>query len=72
MSCKSCQSTNQRVFESEVNIHFSEVQDLKRQPVLAFPSLVICLDCGFMESRMDEDQLRKLIEGGRGTKDVAD
>lgn len=72
MSCKSCQSTNQRVFESEVNIHFPELKDLKRQPALAFPNLVICLDCGFMESRIDEGQLHELIERRQGMKDAAD
>lgn len=72
MSCKLCQSTNQRVFESEVNIHFPELKDLKRQPVLAFPNLVICLDCGFVESRIDDSQLHELIEVGRETTDAAD
>jgi hypothetical protein len=66
MSCKSCQSTNQKTFESEINIHFPELSKLKSLPVLAFSKLVICLDCGFMESTLTDTELRELIEGSDG------
>jgi len=62
VSCKLCQSKNQRVFESEVNIHFPELKNLNRSPVLAFPNLVICLDCGFTEAQIEESELQELIE----------
>ena len=70
MPCRSCQSSNQRVFESEINVHFPALKDLRRKPVLTFPNVVICLDCGFMESKIDQDQLNELIEGDRETKDA--
>lgn len=68
MSCRSCQSKNQRVYESEVNIHFPEIDNVKKSPVLAFPNLVICLDCGFVESTITNSELQELVERTRETK----
>lgn len=61
MACKSCQSTNQRVFESEITIHFPQLKDVKRSPVVAFSDLVICLNCGFTETRVEDPELKALI-----------
>lgn len=63
MSCKLCQSTNQRLFPSEVNIHFSGLENLSKPTLLAFPKLLICLDCGFVESRIERTELRRLADG---------
>jgi len=62
MCCKSCQSTNQSKFPSEVNIHFRGPNNLTKPCVWAFPELVICLDCGFVESRVEGAELRRLAE----------
>ena len=72
VSCKSCESTNQRVFESEISIHFPEFKNLKRGPVLAFSDLVVCLDCGFTEARIEGAELRALIEDRDESKGAAD
>jgi len=61
MSCRSCGSSNQRQFSSEINIHFSI---LDKPGVMAFPTLVICLDCGFTELSIPETELRLLKEDG--------
>jgi hypothetical protein len=63
MSCKSCQSPNQCKFESEVSIYFPGLANLKKSPVLAYPHLQICLNCGFLESKLSDDELRELIQG---------
>jgi len=65
MSCRSCKSSNQRTYESEINIHFPEFNDLKKPPVLAFPNLVICLDCGFVETKITDSELQDLVERSR-------
>jgi hypothetical protein len=62
MFCRSCQSTNQSKFPSEVNIHFPGRNNLTKPCVWAFPELVICLDCGFLESRVEDAELRLLAE----------
>ena len=67
MSCKSCQSPNQYKFESEVSIYFPGLDNLKKPPVLAYPHLQICLNCGFLESKLSEEELRELVEGGGST-----
>jgi hypothetical protein len=61
MTCRSCQSENQKTFESEIDIHCSG-KDLQRLPVLVFPRLTICLDCGFVETVIAVDELKDLIE----------
>jgi hypothetical protein len=68
VSCKSCQSANQRVFESEITIHFPELKNLRRSPVVASPNLVICLNCGFTEARIEDRALQELIEDGDDSK----
>jgi hypothetical protein len=68
MSCRSCQSKNQRTYESEINVHFPELDNLKKPPVLAFSNLLICLDCGFVESTISDSELRELVERTRDIK----
>jgi hypothetical protein len=38
MSCKSCNSENQRRFNSEINVHLPGLKNLDKAPVLYFPS----------------------------------
>jgi hypothetical protein len=60
MTCRLCSSENQREFVSEMVIHFSGLQNMKKPKVLAFPKLRVCMDCGFTESTMRETELRLL------------
>ncbi|HEX8815885.1 MAG TPA: hypothetical protein VF753_10330 [Terriglobales bacterium] len=66
MSCKLCHSENQKTFESEASIHVSAPEDLMKLPIVTFPELLICLDCGYMESRLAAVDLRSLNEGSGG------
>ncbi len=61
MSCRSCGSSKQSQFGSEINIHFSS---LDKPTVMVFPMLVVCLDCGFTEFSIPEAEARLLEEGG--------
>jgi len=63
MSCKLCQSENQRRFNSEINIHRPGLNNLADPTVLVFPEIVVCLDCGFTEFPLEETELRRLAEG---------
>ena len=62
VSCKSCNSTNQSRFPAEIVIHFPGVRDLDRSQVWAFPSLLVCFDCGFTEFVIDEEERKQLTE----------
>jgi hypothetical protein len=60
MPCKSCQSKNQQQFPAEINVHFPGIKNLTKPTVWLFPKLLICLDCGFVEFRIGQDELRQL------------
>jgi hypothetical protein len=63
MSCKSCQSDNQREFNGELAIHFPGLNGLTKPIVWVFPKLVVCLDCGVAEFSILETELRVIREG---------
>lgn len=62
--CKSCHSKNQNRFSAEICIHLPGLKDLEVPAVFVFPTLVVCLDCGFAEFSIPESELRSLAEGG--------
>jgi hypothetical protein len=70
MSCRSCASSNQSQFGSEILIHQSGLKNLSKPTVWTFPKLLICLDCGFMEGVVPEDELRLLGPRGGTSTDV--
>ena len=69
MRCRCCQSENQRNFSGEINVHFPGWKGLDKPTVFVFPKLLVCLDCGFTEFRIDETELRQLAEGDRDDSD---
>jgi hypothetical protein len=62
MSCRSCTSSNQTQFGSEVVIHFSGLKNLDKPTVMVFPKIMVCLDCGLTEFFVPEEGLRRLGE----------
>src|SRR4051812_39715435 len=60
MSCKSCSSGNLRNFATEIALHLKA----PRVPhVFVFPEVLVCLDCGFSELVIEEeDQLKVLAK----------
>lgn len=63
MSCKSCQSENERTLNGEVAIHFPGPKGLDKPIVWVFPKLLVCLNCGFTEFEIPKAELRQLVEG---------
>jgi len=62
MSCKSCNSENQRNFSGEVAVHFPGLKGLHKPIVWVFPKLFVCLDCGVTEFAIPEAEVRLLKE----------
>ena len=62
MACKSCGSGNQGKSLSEVDIHFPKLRDVKRSPVLVYPELLVCLNCGKAEFTVPTDVLALLAK----------
>jgi predicted nucleic-acid-binding Zn-ribbon protein len=63
MSCKVCQSVNQRAFQSDLNIHFPGAKNLVTPTVRAFATLLVCMNCGFTEFVARDQELRELRSG---------
>jgi len=62
VSCKSCQSTNQRILPAEVVVHFPGTKDLHRPQVWVLPSLLVCFNCGFTDFVLAEEEIGKLVD----------
>jgi hypothetical protein len=63
MTCRSCRSVNQAEFPAELLIHFGGLKNLDKPGVWVFPRLLVCLDCGFLQSTVPAPQLASLVAG---------
>jgi hypothetical protein len=63
MTCKGCHSDKQRAFNGEIDIHFRGLEGLDKPIVWVFPSLVVCLHCGFSEFTVPKRELQVLKRG---------
>ena len=66
MSCKSCQSQNQREFNSEIAIHFPGLKGLDKPIVWVYPKLAL-VDCRFAGFTVPESETRLLKESAAST-----
>jgi hypothetical protein len=62
MACKSCGSHNQGKFASVVDIHFPGLRNANKNPVLVFPELLVCLNCGEAEFTVPKAELDLLAK----------
>jgi hypothetical protein len=60
MPCNSCGSINQGKYLAEVDIHFPGLRNAGKSPVLVFPELLVCLDCGKTEFMVPKAELEIL------------
>ncbi len=60
MACNFCGSADQGTFTSEVDIHFPGLRNIKNSPILLYPELLVCLECGKAEFAVPKDQLALL------------
>ena len=67
MGCKSCGSSGQREFPAEINIHppTRGLKNMDKPTVWAFPSIMVCSNCGFAEFVLGVDELKSLEENYR-------
>jgi hypothetical protein len=47
--CKACGFNQQSKFRGELCLHFTRPLEQNRGPVLAYPELSVCLNCGKVE-----------------------
>ena len=58
-----CESSNQTEFASEISVHVLGLENVNKPTAMVFPRLLVCMDCGFTELTLGENELRLL---GRG------
>ena len=63
MSCSACHS-GRRKFNAEVCIHAPGIENLDKPPVMVFPELCVCVDCGFAEFVIGDRELQLLRNQG--------
>jgi hypothetical protein len=68
MVCNLCGSENQQQFPSEMVIHLPGLKNLNKPPVLAFPNLRICRDCGSKDLVIPESVVRQLGKGAAAAR----
>jgi hypothetical protein len=60
MQCKQCGSPEVKSFNGELGIHYPGWEGLEKPLVWAFPELLVCPDCGFVEFELPAKQLAEL------------
>ena len=61
MKCRSCVSSlGAQTFSGEVALHFPGLDGMRRPIVWAFPKVLVCLDCGFAEFVVADEQVKAL------------
>jgi hypothetical protein len=60
MPCTSCGSGKQAERIAEVLIHFPGLKDIDKPGVWLFPTLTVCLDCGFSRFTVPETELESI------------
>lgn len=46
-----------------MSVHVLGLENVNKPVVLIFPSILVCMDCGFTELAMAQDELRQLGKG---------
>jgi hypothetical protein len=60
MSCRKCESSNERSFKSEMTVVFRELEHLDQAPVYICQDISVCLDCGHIELNLPPEKLEQL------------
>ncbi len=60
MACRHCTSSNQSKFCAEMSVVHRQLKDVAKPPVFVWTQVLVCLDCGFTEFTIGEEELRIL------------
>src|SRR5215471_3307292 len=62
-ACGVCRSSNILELVAESCLHFPGLNGLKTEPILIYSKIVVCFDCGLVQSRLSNNELKKVREG---------
>jgi hypothetical protein len=65
--CNACASFELLELSSEACLHFPGLQGLKVEPILVYPKIVVCTECGFVQLRLSDRELEKVKEDAAKT-----
>jgi hypothetical protein len=60
MPCKACESENLQKLDGELTITQPDLKGLDVPPIYVCRNVLICLDCGFTELVLSDEELRLL------------
>jgi hypothetical protein len=61
MPCRSCGSGQQHQYRSEIAIHHKPSLSTLRRPILVFPTVQLCITCGFVEFTIPAEELKEFV-----------
>jgi hypothetical protein len=70
--CKSCSSSRLLRLDAEMCLHFPGLSGINTVPVFSFGKIIVCLDCGSMESTISDRELELLRENVANMKRSSD
>jgi hypothetical protein len=62
--CRRCASDKVKNLSGELAIHFPGLEGLDKPIVWVYPKLAACLNCGFAELVLPDEQRQQLKHGG--------
>ena len=62
MACNFCGTQNVKKFLAEIDVHFRGLKNVTRNPVLIYPEILLCLNCGKAEFTVPSDELALLAK----------
>ena len=65
--CNACASFELIELSSEVCLHFPGLKGLKVEPIFICPKIVVCTECGFVQLRLSDGELKKVKEDAART-----
>ena len=62
MVCHSCHSGKVREYRAEINIHLPGIKGLDIPTVWAFPTILVCLNCGTAQFEIPDAERKTLAD----------
>ena len=66
MACLACKSNDVAEFGAEIAVHSPTELSVPTPHLMVFPTLVVCLRCGFTGFKLRDEELRMIAEASAG------
>jgi hypothetical protein len=69
--CNACKSANLIEAIGETCVHLPGLNGLKADPLIVYPKMLICFDCGSIQSSLSDGELEKVKQMAAKVKAVS-